>query len=349
MRRVGASVAVFAIVLAGTLGAPAGHRAGAAGLASRATAKPCKPAPKKPCKKRAAKPKPKPAAPPVPATLVQRIAAGGAVTDLVEGFGSLWARVGATIERIDPATNAVVAKIPVGTGSGLAAGPGALWAPNDPSAVTRVDPATNAVVATIPLPNADPRTVAVTPGAVWVGMAGPAETPGELVHVDPGTNTVAGRVPLTRGALYSAAFGNIVWVVDQNQIARFDAATGQLVELPGLIANTVACGSIAGDANGVWVSQGKCGIPRWSLEKLDATTGAVLAQPQIATARGMALGLGSVWAATDAQTLLRIDPTSGKVTGSMSTDVGESTALTVAFGSIWVAGASGTLERFDPK
>jgi hypothetical protein len=348
MRRVATSVAALAVLLAGLSAEPAVTGAAAAGLRPGTAATACKPKPKKPCKKHAA-PKPKPAAPPVPAALVQRLAAGGAVTDLVDAFGSLWVRVGATVERIDPATNAVVARIPVGSGSGLAAGAGALWAPSDPNTVTRIDAATNAVVATIALPNADPRTVAVTPGAVWVGMAGPPETPGELVHVDPTTNAVTGRVPLKKGALYSAAVGNVVWVVDQDAIAHFDAGTGELVSLPGAIANTVGCGSIAGDGGGVWVSQGKCGLPRWSLEKLDAKTDAVLVRPEIATARGMALGLGSVWVATDAHTLLRIDPSNGKVTGSMRTDLGESTTVAVAFGSIWVADGSGVLERFEPK
>jgi hypothetical protein len=296
-----------------------------------------------------AKPKPKPVGLPAPASLAQRIALGGAVSDLVEAFGSVWARVGASVDRIDPSTNSIVASIPVANGFGLAAGPNALWAPNDPNSVTRIDPTTNRVVATVSLPNGDPRTVAVTAGAVWVGMAGPIGTAGEFVHVDPATNTVAGRVPLENGALYSAAVGNVIWVVDENQIARYDVATGQLVELPGVIANTVACGSIGGDASSVWVSQGKCGLPRWSLEKLDATTGAVLAQPQIATARGMALGLGSLWAATDVHTLLRIDPASGKVTGSMPTDLAESTSVIVSSGSIWVGDESGTLERFNPK
>jgi DNA-binding beta-propeller fold protein YncE len=328
------------------------------GPGAQAKPKPC--TSKKPaaCNAHASKPKPKPKPPPLPApaTLAQKISAGAGVTDIVDAFGSLWVRVstgagvgGDTIEQIDPTTNAIVAKIAVVPGFGLGASSDALWAPNDPNTVTRIDPTTNRVVAQISLPNGDPRAVAATPGAVWVGMAGPSEVSGELVRLDPATNAVVDQVPLKNGALSLTAVGSVLWIIDQKLVDRFDTSTGQLTTSPGSIANTVACGRIAADASVVWVTPGTCGIPTVPLEKLDPTTGSVRLQPKVPQPGSVALGFGSLWAVTQARTLLRLDPANGKVTGSMPTDIGPTNVTDVAFGALWVGDSSGVLERFTPK
>src|SRR5207237_3304687 len=73
-----------------------------------------------------------------------------------------------TITRIDPATNAVVDTITrVGDILWMAAGEGALWVPSpSTNEVLRLDPATHAITARIPVPT--PGAIAVEHGAVWV-------------------------------------------------------------------------------------------------------------------------------------------------------------------------------------
>ena len=75
------------------------------------------------------------------------------------GFGSMWisttgtrARVGlGSVQRIDPATNAVVATITVGPAPRfLAAGEGGVWTLNrGDGTVSRIDPSTNTRIATL--------------------------------------------------------------------------------------------------------------------------------------------------------------------------------------------------------
>ena len=115
------------------------------------------------CKKK------KPAPPPPPiARITATIKLEGLVYDALFSDGSLWVRVdgnsrslGDLVERIDPSTNAVVARISVGEGYGIAAGEGAIWAANnDTNTLSRINPASNAVTATFPLPVTGPHAVA---------------------------------------------------------------------------------------------------------------------------------------------------------------------------------------------
>jgi virginiamycin B lyase len=74
-----------------------------------------------------------------------------------------------TVTRIDPATDRVVATIPVPRGAySVAAADGAVWVTGAiDRAVARIDPATNRVAATIPL-DGSPVDVAVGSVGVWV-------------------------------------------------------------------------------------------------------------------------------------------------------------------------------------
>jgi YVTN family beta-propeller protein len=123
------------------------------------------------------------------------------------------------VARIDPQTNQVVARIPVGKRpEGLAFGEGAVWVANDEGmAVTRIDPATNAAkIIPVGIRTFD---VAVGGGAVWAASAdrsGSANsdphTTGMLVRIDPQSNQVVGKLPVR--AAYGVAYSEAaVWVV----------------------------------------------------------------------------------------------------------------------------------------
>ena len=98
-----------------------------------------------------------------------------------------------SLVRIDPATNQVVATVPVGRApSGLAVGAGAVWVSrHSDGAVVRIDPATNRAVATIGVGRA-PGAMTVAGGLVWVALPG-----GGLGRIDPGSNE-ATLVPVAR-------------------------------------------------------------------------------------------------------------------------------------------------------
>jgi hypothetical protein len=146
------------------------------------------------------------------------------IAGVAVGEGAVWVATwdfkAASVWRIDPEGNEVVATIPLEDVQGVAAGEGAVWVvggscveplPEDPDVcrldpwVARIDPRTNEAVATIPLdppPGLDsidarghPGEVAVGAGAVWV-LSDPALTDesdrGASLHrIDPRTNEIA--------------------------------------------------------------------------------------------------------------------------------------------------------------
>ena len=104
---------------------------------------------------------------------LREIDVGGRPFSLAEAAGSVWIAnfLSGTVERLDPATNRVVARIQVGGEPyGLAFGGGSVWVGNNGSdSVTRIDTATNQVVATIPVGD---RPIGIayddSDGSVWV-------------------------------------------------------------------------------------------------------------------------------------------------------------------------------------
>lgn len=80
---------------------------------------------------------------------------GPSLWDLKAGFDAIWVvdRSRREVVRIDPTTETVMSRIPIGpSGSGLAIAGGAVWVVDDVDAsVRRIDPATNAVTATAEL------------------------------------------------------------------------------------------------------------------------------------------------------------------------------------------------------
>jgi YVTN family beta-propeller protein len=126
----------------------------------------------------------------------------GGATGIAVGAGAVWtaANKDQAVLRIDPATNRVVATIPVRQYPlAVSVGPGAVWVHNeDSSSVSRIDPATNQVVAEVPAPppvgGPGVDAMAAGPDGLWV----PGVT---LQHVDPATNRVAGIIDLSGGGV----------------------------------------------------------------------------------------------------------------------------------------------------
>jgi len=229
------------------------------------------------------------------------------------GNGAVWLSNPSdnTVSRIDPATNDVVATIPVGPQPvELAVSPGAVWVSNDAGpSVSRIDPATNRVVATIRVGAASgccAGHMAITAGggAVWVGVP----NLNRVVRIDPATNAIAARVRLS-GQPY---------------------------------------GGVAANARAVWAASAHDGSVIWRINpRANKSVGTV--KGPLEAPIGLALGFGSLWVADlDARTIDRVNPRTGRIVGRLRVG-GIPITLGIGFGSVWVRDDSGRVLRIRPK
>jgi virginiamycin B lyase len=239
------------------------------------------------------------------------------------GFDAIWACSSDGIARIDPATNSVATVIPVDAigEAYLATGAGSVWAFTQigdavvPDAVLRIDPATNSVLTTIGLDHPT-GTMAFGFDALWV--TSPED--GLLLRVDPATNQVTTVVdgleqPFTVAAgpdsLWVSLYADSLYADDQPApaagdpiIVRIDPETGEITaSIP--IAPVGRIGDIAADETSVWVRG-----PDAFLTHINPATNEVVEIIAASKAGGgVALGFGSVWAASfDFAKIWRVSP-----------------------------------------
>jgi len=215
------------------------------------------------------------------------------------------------VARIDTQSKAVAATIPTNSASvlGVAAGVGAIWAIDSSNTVWRIDPVSNSVVAKIPVgPTSGAITVAY--GSVWVTNAG-HDTLSRISRIDPATNTVTATVAVgpsdpndaeaNTGAESIVATAGSVWVGNSldNKLYRVDPATNTVSAID--IGSPTPRGdwgimSLAYGDGSVWALAGICDIAR-----IDPTSGVVtkhytICDPATATGtNGMAFAFGSLW------------------------------------------------------
>ena len=160
-----------------------------------------------------------------------------------------------SVQRIDPATNKVVATIPVGpiAPNGpqiMTAGPGGVWVGIQHTGENvRVDAATNKVGLRVPLDG----PVASDGKQVWIGVDAGPNGVSQVVRIDPVSGKVITAVDLeTEDPIGGLAVGlGSVWVSADGGLTRIDPATGRIVghlDLGGDGGNVV----VAGGA--VWVT-----------------------------------------------------------------------------------------------
>jgi virginiamycin B lyase len=245
----------------------------------------------------------------LPAAPTRLAAAEDAVWVLTPSDGS--------VSRIDPASNEVVATIPVGRApSGLAVGAGAVWVSRRlDGAVARIDPTTNRVVATIPVGRA-PGAMTVAGGVVWVALP----ENGGLGRIDPASNrSTVVRVPRCCAGELAAGEGAL-WVANRGDgsLVRVDPATGRVVA--------------------------RVLLPRTAEQ-----------QPYRVAVGDGAVWVTSAGARRGAANLLwRVDPASNQVTGTL--DLGPTAAggipnsVAAGNGAVWVGGITkGSIARLEPS
>jgi hypothetical protein len=196
------------------------------------------------------------------------------IEELTAGEGGVWGAgiqfdgpgVSFFVDRIDPATNEVVARIPDVSGP-LAIGEGALWAVDragaragpEGSSLLRIDPTTNEVVARIALGVAV-WDIEFGEGYVWVLPLEPGAGEGDILQVDPSTNEVMARIEIPLPdtgyppTVYAPAVGEgSAWIpvcCEDNELmlVRVDVGTSQIVgepiRLPGGAPFAVAAGHV---------------------------------------------------------------------------------------------------------
>jgi class 3 adenylate cyclase/streptogramin lyase len=275
--------------------------------------------------------------------------------------------------RLDPDTLRVEARIPLGhplntgfpvpagktatTERSIAIGPeGSVWVANgDDKSLIRVDPATNAT-SVIAVPAA-PRAIAVGTGAVWIAADGTST----VYRIDPASRRVSASVHL-RDLAYDVAVDpstGAVWALSSVDLERIDPTSDTVVEvvpLPGFSPQTFNLNffpfvnhRMAARGGSLWVP-----IPNGNLVSIRAEQRRTNVR-HVAERLAEAVfdGDGSLWLTAGKQGILigetlRVDPSSAKITDTLS-GVGCCPG-SVAFGegAVWVTDErNGTVTRIS--
>jgi streptogramin lyase len=276
--------------------------------------------------------------------------AGDAPSAIAIGYGSVWVEThrGTTLDRIDPASDEVSASIDVGQQScgSPGIGFGRVWVTScgDSAQTVVVDPATNQVVGSF---EGGGLSMVFTKDALWV----PDHATGHLLEIDPTTYKVRKDLGPSRtgAAAFVLASAGFIWVVEiagehlGGTFAKVDPATGNVVSRL-TVADPGAFTYVTADFGHLWLkSSDNDRLVRVDPTSGDVTTFAIpgfVALPEFYDIFP-ATGLGSLWLRMSAGTVSRVDPTTGKVTGTYPADeAGGGGYPAVGFGSLWVANFS---------
>ena len=187
-------------------------------------------------------------------------------TGVAEAEGDVWVanhrgRPSGSVWRIDPDTNTVVARIPVGAREfragpqWLAVGAGSVWVgvPNL-NAVVRIDPRTNTVEATVPVTDGGVcGQLFADDEAVWAasGLCGD----GMLTRIDPKTNQVVARI---KSPGWTTVFGGAlgfgsVWIATDGGPFEIDPTTNTVASRLALEGDSAFGGDLAVGEDSLWI------------------------------------------------------------------------------------------------
>lgn len=238
-----------------------------------------------------------------------------------------------SIQRIDPITNRIVAKVvlPGEACSGLAFGFSSVWIPvcGKKPTLIRVDAQKNAVIATLSVPTLEAEGgIATSIDSVWLIT----DKNGTLSRIDPLTNSVRQNISVPPGS-YNPIFSNgIVWVtgVERSVLTAVDASTGRLLD-------SVAIGSkprfLTAGGGSIWtLNQGD-----GTASRVDEKSRKVIATVQLGIpgeGGDLDYGADSVWLTVFDVPLTRIDATTNRVVRQWIGKGGDS--LRFGFDSLWI-------------
>ena len=206
------------------------------------------------------------------------------------------------VYHLDPATNEIVAKIPMDHPKGILALDDAVWVANTRAGtVTRIDPATDKVVATIDVGETGPggpNWLTTGSGSIWVGSPLDAA----VIRIDQVTNEVQATIPVTGG---TTPCGGLVAGVDAlwatscdnaRSVARIDPATNSVAGATYL-GGFGFSGALIQDAP--WVSVDRSDADGDAIVRIDPQTNQIsrtlLPGPDFSGGGDMIVAAGSVW------------------------------------------------------
>ena len=236
-----------------------------------------------------------------------------------------------SLEKINPATNAVISTTPLGAGAqGLAYDGSRLWIPEaDIDRVSLVNPATAGVVGTMPVGDG-PVSALYAGGSIWVanGLASTAQ------RINPLTQASIASVPIPAGASGLGSDGTNLWVAGGQgggQVAKVDMGTNA-------VTATVPIGgtprSVEFAAGSIWVSRST----GTQVARVNPTTNIVEANITVGYGSyGMVYDGSRLWVAvTGTNGVAAIDPATNTVTRTLAA---AATPTDVAWdgSSLWVA------------
>lgn len=174
--------------------------------------------------------------------------------NVVAGAGSIWVASDdkGVVARVDPASNAVTASIPVDPGTYyLAFGLGSLWAVSAVhQSLQKIDPQSNSVVTRTAL-GREPGFLVAGEGAVWVQEQGD----GTLARIDPETGSVSGRVKIDETLKYGDidAGGGKIWLRTTAH-QTFVVVDPKSLAIRGRIGAESGSGALRYTPKGVWTT-----------------------------------------------------------------------------------------------
>jgi virginiamycin B lyase len=271
---------------------------------------------------------------------------------LETGFNSVWLTKikSRAVFRIDPGTNKVVARIPVGSNPelGIGIGLGFAWvADTKDRTLTQIDPATNSVVRVIPVnvPDDTEGSIGVGEGSVWVLTNDGGTDSGTLSRIDPVSGHIVANIAVKpKSHAATVAFG-AVWVTStgSGSVLRIDPATNAVV---AEIAVHAKPRFLAGGEGSLWVLSQSDG----TLARIDPATNRVVATISVGVpgeGGDLAVGEHYVWVSAERVPLTQVDPVTNKVLRQFAGGRRDDT-MRVGFGAAWIVDENhGQIWRVD--
>jgi hypothetical protein len=304
-------------------------------------------------------------------TATIRVGSTGQTAGLLYANGSVWsaaynANKPATLVRVDPSTNRVVARISVGAmptfefwNAGLAYGDGSIWVTGVPvpgrwphALLQRIDPTTNRITATVNLPGRIGTDVAIDATSAWVATEGKVHA--SVARIDLATDALVATIPLKSNypSRILSVDGSIVvqqlfWHDNQGPcgvLTVIDPATDRVTgSHPAPDACTGGKPFVA--AGRLW------NVVRAGLREVDPSTGLPIGRaisvPVKSRPRSFILADGSaIWYESGPHGFTRLDLKSGhRVKFQVVNGGGYSAVLSVD--SIWTLNFEGVVTRVD--
>jgi streptogramin lyase len=239
-----------------------------------------------------------------PSALIAEIETGTRPVWMAESAGVVWVAntEGASVSRIDPATNAVVATIPIDAGKivALAADDAFVFVKRvDVKAIDRIDIATNEVTS-FPV-ESDYGGLALSGGRLWH-----AASSGEVLAIDPATGRLEASVPVAQPGPPSsiAADDGGAWVAAGRELVRITNGTPPTVDRRWVVAPD---SNVALDAGTVWAVSNQGTAVSVAIDTGKAADPIKLPIPPLMAAATS----GSLWLRGMDLDLRRVDPATG--------------------------------------